>query len=160
MQDTPGSSRTCATRGWTIFLIIWILFIWGHSLIPGVDSSAESGRFVRLFHDVFVAFGVTETSMMSFIVRKAAHFSEYFILGATARALFSTISQECRARFAVLLVALVPVIDETIQLFTPDRSGQVTDVLLDLSGVAVGALVCFAIQNIGRRLKTARGRYV
>jgi VanZ family protein len=43
------------------------------------------------------------------------------------------------------------VVDEAIQLFVPGRSGRVTDVLLDLSGVAFGAVLSLAISKIARR---------
>jgi VanZ family protein len=54
-------------------------------------------------------------------------------------------------RLIALLVCLVPVVDEAIQLFVPGRSGRVTDVLLDLSGVAFGAVLSLAISKIARR---------
>ena len=154
MSNHPGSSRSCATRGWTIFLILWIAFIWGHSLVPGVDSSAESSRFVDLFYAVFVRLGITERSLMTFLVRKAAHFSEYAVLGFSAHGLFRSIGAEKRTRWLVLLTALVPVCDESIQLFTPERSGQVTDVLLDLCGMLFGAIVFLGIVKFGKWLKS------
>ncbi len=160
MRNHPGSSRSCATRGWTIFLILWVAFIWGHSLVPGVDSSAESSRFVDLFYNVFVRLGVSDRSLMTFLVRKAAHFSEYAVLGFSAHALFRSLSADgrLRTRWLALLAALVPVMDESIQLFTPDRSGQVSDVLLDLSGMLFGALVFLAAAKIGKWLKTRNKR--
>ncbi len=158
MSNHPGSSRSCATRGWTIFLFLWIAFIWGHSLVPGVDSSAESSRFVDLFYAVFVRLGITERTFMTFLVRKAAHFSEYAVLGFSAHALFRSLDAEKRARWLVLLTVLVPVCDETIQLFTPERSGQVTDVLLDLCGMLFGAIVFLAVTKIGKWLKNRAKR--
>ncbi len=158
MTNHPGSSRSCATRGWTIFLILWVLFIWGHSLVPGVDSSAESSRFVDMFYGVFVALGITERTFMTFLVRKAAHFSEYAVLGFAARSLALTLPQKTAPRRATALFALVPVIDETIQLFIPERSGQLTDVCLDLCGMAFGVLLCICVREIGKRLKAGRKR--
>ena len=158
MTNHSGSSRSCATRGWTIFLILWVIFIWGHSLVPGVDSSAESSRFVDLFYGVFVRLGITERTSMTFLVRKAAHFSEYAVLGFSAHALFKTLDAQKSARWLVLLTALVPVCDETIQLFIPERSGQVTDVLLDLSGMLFGAIVFLAVAKIGKWLKSLAKR--
>ena len=157
MTNHPGSSRSCATRGWTIFLILWTLFIWGHSLVPGVGSSAESGRFVDLLYGAFVRLGITDRSLMTFLVRKAAHFSEYAVLGFSAHGLFRSLPAQGRARWCVCLFALVPVIDESIQLFTPDRSGQVTDVLLDLCGMLFGVIVFLAVSKFGKWLKT-RGK--
>lgn len=36
------------------------------------------------------------------------------------------------------LAMLIPFVDETIQLFTEGRSGQISDVWLDMSGVLFG----------------------
>ena len=46
-----------------------------------------------------------------------------------------------------LLTALT---DETIQLFVPGRSGQVTDIWIDFSGVMTGLLVGFILLGLVR----------
>ena len=46
---------------------------------------------------------------------------------------------------SVLWPVLAPVVDECIQRFVPGRSGQPTDVLIDLSGVLLGTLVALAV---------------
>ena len=43
--------------------------------------------------------------------------------------------------------------DETIQLFSPGRSSQVTDVWIDFAGVVTGTLLAFLVQAIVRRCK-------
>ena len=128
---------------WAAAFACWIAFVWGHSLIQGPQSSLESGMVVTLLRPLFEVVGVTDADLMAFLVRKAAHFTEYAILGVLARGLFGSLHAErgvCPLP-AGLLVAFVPVVDECIQLFVPGRSGQLTDVLIDLSGVIVGALL-------------------
>ena len=51
----------------------------------------------------------------------------------------------CRVLLQLFLSVFRPFVDETIQLFTPGRSGQISDVWLDMSGVLFGtaAAVCF-----------------
>ena len=51
---------------------------------------------------------------------------------------------------AGLMTALT---DETIQLFSPGRSSQVTDVWIDFAGVVTGTLLAFLVQAIVRRCK-------
>lgn len=128
---------------WAAAFACWIAFVWGHSLIQGPQSSLESGMVVTLLRPLFEVVGVTDADLMAFLVRKAAHFTEYAILGVLARGLFGSLHAErgVRPLPVGLLVALVPVVDECIQLFVPGRSGQLTDVLIDLSGVIVGALL-------------------
>ena len=102
---------------------------------------------VTLLRPLFEVVGVTDADLMAFLVRKAAHFTEYAILGVLARGLFGSLHAErgVRPLPAGLLVAFVPVVDECIQLFVPGRSGQLTDVLIDLSGVIVGALLAHLV---------------
>ena len=50
---------------------------------------------------------------------------------------------------------LAALTDETIQLFVPERCGQIKDVWIDLGGFTVGVLVCLLIRFLDRR-KTAK----
>lgn len=138
-----------------LVLCLWMAFIWGHSLRDGTASSGESDFFAHLkpIMDLLGAMGVTSWSDRTFLVRKMAHFIEYTVLGIFGWRLSNAMRTKSRAatRLIALLVCLVPVVDETIQLFVPGRSGRVTDVLLDLSGVAFGAVLSLAISKIARR---------
>lgn len=154
-QDHSGPSRTCATRGWAIFLFLWVCFIWGHSLIPGTGSSQESGFFVSLLTPAFHVLGVTDVDLMTFIVRKTAHFSEYAVLGVGVRGLLSSMGERRPHRVAVALLAtaLVPCADETIQLFVSGREGSPRDVLIDLCGLAFGFAVATLVVHLASRGK-------
>lgn len=138
-----------------LVLCLWMAFIWGHSLRDGTASSGESDFFARLkpIMDLLGAMGVTSWGDRTFLVRKMAHFIEYTVLGIFGWRLSNAMRTKSRAatRLIALLVCLVTVVDETIQLFVPGRSGRVTDVLLDLSGVAFGAVLSLAISKIARR---------
>lgn len=72
------------------------------------------------------------------LVRKAAHFSEYMLLGFLMALLFAR--KRSWSRFLLpegcsLAAALV---DEGIQLFSHGRSAQLRDVCIDLSGATLG----------------------
>lgn len=41
---------------------------------------------------------------------------------------------------------LAALTDETIQLFVPERCGQIKDVWIDLGGFTVGVLVCLLVR--------------
>ena len=147
------SARRSTILRWAVALCCWVLFIWGHSLIQGPQSSLESGMVVALVHPLFEALGVADVDLMTLIVRKGAHFSEYAVLGVLSWGLFSArLRERGRAPFPVAyLVALVPVCDECLQLFVPGRSGQPTDVLIDLAGICFGALLATAVSALSRR---------
>ena len=153
VRHIPGDSTRRSWKPWAVAFACWVLFIWGHSLVQGPASTAESGRVVALVRPLFELAGVTDLSVMSFVVRKCAHFSEYAVLGAIARGLFSRLAAErgVPAWVGALAVAVVPVADECLQLFVPGRTGMPTDVLIDLSGAATGALLSWAFSRLRAR---------
>lgn len=150
--------RRAVTVAWGVAFVLWIAFVWGRSLMQGPASSVESGRVVAVVRPVFVAAGVTDFDLITFIVRKSAHFSEYAVLGFLGRGLFSRLQDErgLPAWVGALAVALVPVADETIQLFVPGRSGSPRDVLIDLCGAALGTLVFWAGRRLWRLVRARR----
>ena len=152
-RRSHDSARRSTYRTWAVALLCWVLLIWAHSLIQGPQSSAESGMVVDLVRPLFEALGVSDVDLMTLVVRKGAHFAEYAVLGVLAWGTFRARLRERRhAPFpAVLLVALVPVCDEAIQLLVPGRSGQLSDVLLDLSGVCCGVLLAVLLSAFARR---------
>lgn len=137
---------------WRIALVAWVVFIWAHSLLPGDASGSESGFFLTLLRPVLELFGMRDLDAMHFIVRKLAHFSEYAVLGMLAtRVLAPTPSRGDRRTWAFCAIwALVPALDETIQMFTPDRGPAVTDVLIDMSGFATGLAVVTCVRALLR----------
>ena len=147
MTQRHDSARR--STAWAVAFACWVAFVWGHSLVQGPQSSLESGMVVDLLRPAFEALGMADENLMGLVVRKAAHFSEYALLGVLARGLFGSLRSERGVPPfpAALLVALVPVVDECIQLFVPGRSGQVTDVLIDLSGLVVGALLAHLVRR-------------
>lgn len=125
---------------WLVLTLLFIAVIWGNSLVPGEGSSSMSLGVVDIIHNALRSVGLPFEWVTDFVVRKTAHFCEYALLGILAS---QALDPNCRvSRGAIVVTALlcaaVPSIDETIQLFVPGRSGQVTDVLLDCCGAATG----------------------
>ena len=52
-----------------VFTILWLLAIWGQSVLPAAASKAESGHLLRILQQVL-------PSLTSHGIRKAAHFTE------------------------------------------------------------------------------------
>lgn len=147
-----GSPVIC----WGVFLALWCCFIWGHSLMQGPASQSESGSVYGFLMPLFGAIGLNDADTCTFIIRKTAHFSEYAVLGIGAlnlvKSLFRWRGTEMRRLQLVLCAfALVPVADETLQLFVPGRSGAVRDVIIDLCGYATG--IIFATLVVKHRRK-------
>jgi VanZ family protein len=132
---------------WLIASLVWTAVIWGHSLLKGPESAGESALVVQLVRPVFELVGMHDTKTITLIVRKLAHFSEYAILGYLVGRLRGSLGRQRRVEFALTVawVLLAPVVDESIQLLVPGRSGSPVDVLIDLSGVVLGSAVALAL---------------
>lgn len=143
-----------------LLLLLWIGFIWLHSAIPASGSSEESrivGNILRPFLELFLGKG----NLTDHIVRKLAHFTEYTVLGLLMGANVATLTTQLGSRMTIsrrisffcwsygfLLTMATALLDESIQIFSPGRSPQVTDVLLDTAGSTVGLLLIFLLLQI------------
>jgi VanZ family protein len=139
--------------GWLAALIAWVLFVWGHSLVAGPSSDADSLSWVGRLTPVLDALGVVGVHARNHVVRKTAHFCEYAVLGLLDHAALRPVWRRPRSRVAsaVLVAALVPCVDETIQLFVPGRLGSPADVLLDMCGAACGLAFAAGVRHLRAR---------
>ena len=119
-------------------------FIFYNSSLPAPVSDETSYYFVNLVAGInaFLDKPVPPEEMNHYI-RKTAHFTEYFV---QALLLCNAIQADRTDRknshgYILLLSLMTAVLDEYIQLFSPGRSGQVTDIMLDFSGAFTGWLV-------------------
>ncbi|MBO7675592.1 MAG: VanZ family protein [Atopobiaceae bacterium] len=121
---------------------MWLCVVWGHSLMSGTTSSAESSFVVTLLRPIFTAFGITDMQTMSFLIRKTAHFTEFAILCALGLRMsvewFGKVRRALLLAIAIWIIA--PCVDESIQLLIPERAGMLRDVLIDMSGGVLGML--------------------
>ena len=115
-----------------------LVFIWGNSLLPGSVSGAISDFFKRILQCLFEQ-GESESSGLGFLVRKMAHFTEFTALGMCLCWLFGMLGKG--RLLPVLCGAAAACVDETIQLFVPERGPSVRDVCIDSSGVLLGVIL-------------------
>ena len=134
-----------------LLIVLTLGFIWGNSLKSIPESQEVSLSLLDLLSPFLDAvFGPGRIT--DHLLRKAAHFSEFALLGAELRLLFLLLGQRglqglSNALFAGLAAGVA---DETIQLFS-DRGSQVADVVLDFSGALFGALVIALLFSLRRR---------
>lgn len=136
-----------------ILVFLWTLFIFAQSLLPGEVSSNQSGFIVDALYPLIQRLGINMgVDTFSFWIRKLAHFTEYFILGVL---LFMTYQHRFQTKMLLVIIFLQGLItasiDETIQLFTPNRSGEIRDVLIDVSGVMMATIVLLIITFSDKR---------
>mgnify|MGYP001100043944 CR=1 FL=1 len=86
-------------------------------------------------------------------VRKAAHMTEYAILGLLSFAFYRGIlKKEMRQFLAALLTAAVyAATDEFHQYFIPGRSAEVMDVCIDTLGASIGLAILFFTLKVVRK---------
>ena len=140
---------------WFLLLGLYICFLFSNSLTPAVQSSAASGRVLLLIHALLSEAGVKAMWLTEHVLRKLAHFAEYTVLGLLLAKNVSLISGSVLSGVRLLLPAgiWIPFVDETLQLFTEGRSGQISDVWLDMSGVLAGTLCYLFFSCLLRRGK-------
>ena len=138
-----------STKIYIALTIIWTIIIFSFSLQPADTSSQVSSGFGRWLIEVFAPNFIDEFESMPeehlayihFLLRKCAHFTEYFILGVLVLLSQRHTGIRYKVFTGLVIGMLVASVDETIQLFVSGRSGQISDVLLDTAGVATGCLV-------------------
>lgn len=145
--------RSRVSLPWLALVVVFVLFIWGNSLVQGEGSGNLSLTVMETARNLLRSLGLPYEWLTNFIVRKTAHFTEYLVLGCMVAQAFDprkTVSRSALFATAILCV-LVSSIDETIQLFVPGRAGQITDVLLDCSGAATGIALRSLIVCVWKR---------
>lgn len=124
-----------------IFLVLFIIFtfyIFSNSLMPATESAKQGGRIIGFLSKFF------DHNTATLIVRKSAHFMEFFIQGAIFSGL---IFETFKKNYIYLLFSglMTAVIDEFIQNFSPGRGSMVSDCLIDFSGTLAVTLFIFII---------------
>lgn len=93
-------------------------------------------------------------------IRKTAHFTLYFFLGAAAFGFYVTFEKFAiftRAGLAFLTGVFYAASDEIHQIYIPGRSGEIRDVLIDSAGVLLACVILLAVGFLTNRMK--RNRY-
>lgn len=131
----------------------WVLFIWGNSMQTANQSGSTSGQITEFVNRILTD-GKTVIITEHFI-RKAAHFTEYSVLGMLAVLLLYRKEKLDRRHSAVMLACscLTAVLDETIQYFTPGRVCSGKDMLLDISGAVFGFVLLTGLLLADRELR-------
>ncbi len=117
-----------------VLIILWMIFIFVMSSFNANESANQSNIIV---HFISYVFNINNLELLSFIVRKLAHFSEYLILGIL-------IYNYClRFDLSILICLFYAISDEIHQIVIPGRSCQIRDVIIDLLGTICGIIILY-----------------
>lgn len=138
-----------------LLAILWMGVIFWFSSRNAELSAMDSTRIGRAIADM-LAKGFTgwdESAKEAFVlsvdhaVRKTAHFLEYMILGILLSGVFAEYRMRPLRWMKRVWISgtLYAVTDELHQIFTPGRSCQLSDIILDSCGVAAGILLALLV---------------
>lgn len=140
----------------TLALAGCIWFIFSNSMAVADVSSVSSGRVLQLLQAVLRRLGMPGLAqrLTMHIVRKMAHFCEYALEGFLLMLCMRVYTRRYVRHISVPMLGgvLTAMADETIQIYSPGRSSQVTDVWLDSAGVLAGILIALVFMALCRML--------
>ena len=130
-------------------ILLTVCFIFTNSMESIPDSREKSEGWLAFLRPM-LEFFMGKGTATDHLVRKLAHFAEFFALGAELCTLCLLWSKPLLwSLFAGLLTALT---DETIQIFYA-RGSQVQDVWLDFSAVVISTLLAVSLKLVYLRNK-------
>ena len=136
----------------TFALIGCIVFIFSNSLQIADVSEGASGRVLGILQGILRHLGLPGAAdpLTMHIVRKLAHFCEYTLEGFLLMLCMRVYTRNYIWHISVPLLGgvLTALADETIQIYSPGRSSQVTDVWLDSAGVLAGILAALVLMAL------------
>ncbi|HTW23445.1 MAG TPA: VanZ family protein [Candidatus Baltobacteraceae bacterium] len=111
----------------------------------GAFTSENTGRIIiPVLHWLFPSLAPETLAFVHHIIRKCAHFTEYFILSLLILRGIRAGRHGTKLAWAVLAIVIVAgyaSLDEFHQSFVPGRTPAVTDVLIDTTGGAAAQAV-------------------
>ena len=134
---------------------LWMAVIFWFSAMPGDVSSEQSGTIVMLLTQLLSFLGVSpeavDEALLSLLVRKAAHMTEYAVLLLLLRRALRLSGSRCPGLTALLLCALYAAGDEFHQSFTEGRGPSPVDVCIDTAGALLMWGLLLALERLLRR---------
>lgn len=143
-------------------VIVWMITIFCFSNEKSEHSTNTSGTVIKTTLSKFNSFNNLEQQQQEQVIenlqhpiRKIAHFTIYAVGGIIIFNFIDTydVVKKKKIMFTIIFGALYASIDETHQLFVHGRSGQISDIILDTSGVSIGCLTMCLIYLIRGKLK-------
>ncbi len=149
----------------------WMLFIFYLSSETADESTALSNRIAEAIYRIMIpdfeeldpAKRMLYLEAAAAPVRKSAHFLEFTILGALLcwnLILWTKLNRKVILCSAVAVGAAYAASDEFHQLFVHERSGQLSDVLIDTAGVVIGVILVILLcsRKKGRKQNRSPGK--
>ena len=144
-------------KRWILYIVLCLIvfFIWDNSLQNGGTSDGFSLIFAKWIAPIANKLGFHGNIWtLNRIVRKLAHLTEFTILGSLLYTILRRYITYGTVIKTIGLGMLIAGLDEFIQLFSPGRSSQISDILIDTVGVIIGILVVKLVHYIRYKRST------
>lgn len=152
-----------------ILLIATFVRIFAFSSQDGEKSSSVSRKVttavtqnVKKIQDMDSKQRELTLNKIEHVIRKIAHFSIYTLVGILMMALMSTydIAKRKQILISIFIGMMYATSDEIHQYFVPERTALFTDVLIDTTGVCLGALIVLVVLQIYIKIRKKRQKSI
>ena len=161
MRQSSKESKFDLVKIHIIITLVVMVYIFVHSAMSGDVLGSES----RFFAEILSSITGISFQVAHFIVRKAAHFIEFAVLGICLTVNFNdykskneiietdktpprNMIQRHPLIAAWIAGTLYACTDEFHQLFVEGRSGELRDVFIDSAGVILGIAIAAIVRTI------------
>ena len=136
-----------------ILLVLNLALIWGNSLLSGAESGQMSGGIMEFVMEL-LRIPESASEIVHLLIRKLAHLTEFACLSALICWHLRLVKEKrvYQILLAVLLTMAAALVDETIQLYTPDRGPSLVDVWIDTLGAVLGMTAMQLGYHLKKRL--------
>ena len=144
-------------KRWILYILFGLIvfFIWDNSMQNGGSSDGFSLLFAEIFAPIVNKLGFHGNIWtLNRIFRKLAHLTEFTILGGLLYTILRRYITYGTVIKTIGLGMLIASLDEFIQLFSPGRSSQISDVLIDTVGIIIGILLVKLAYYIEYKIST------
>ena len=131
--------------------LLWAVAISGFST-SGFSSEHTSHYIIPFLHWLLPSASHQTLELLHHVIRKCAHFTEYFILSLLIFRGIRAGEKGWHLRWALVTVLIVfgyAALDEFHQSFVPGRQAAFTDVLIDTSGGIAAQLIASLVVLLG-----------
>ncbi len=154
-----------------ILAIIWMGVIFMFSAQVSDESKSSSNKVTSAVVNTVISIkkeNISEEKRQkiiedkTFIVRKSAHFTEYFILGLIL-ILYLQTKEKLATKYIILAIifcVLYATSDEIHQLFVDGRSCKIIDILIDTCGSSLAILGFTSIYKLTTNLKRQKELFI
>jgi len=146
-----------------LFFAVTVGIAWYFSTNSNLVSNTLSYSILNKILSIFPGLSANHSSVglssdeLNYMLRKMAHFTEYFVVGLGAFAFYSMLTPKIRyfATLSLFSCLLVSCVDEFVLQVIYKRHPLFSDVGIDVAGAALGILICSFFYWVARRIRIA-----